>query len=238
MVTVFIWDFEGKDVAWGHASMRVGDTYISWWPTPDGRTPKSSLFPSVYSAPAFARRTLEDDLRDEGGRLPHVIHIEGLDETAIRNWWRETNPQAHDRSGPLNEWTTLSQNCSTIVARAITVGGGAQRIRYFQSMAYVWTPNEVRKYAEAVAACNHLYTAISPQEVPQVRAAASPVRQRQVGRWTSERVPSRPDEAVEVLAALVELSREAAREGGTHSSCEKTDLAAHTQNRRGRLPER
>jgi hypothetical protein len=49
MVTVYIWPFRGKNIAWGHASMQVDRTYISWWPEEQNRN-KSKIHRKIYVA--------------------------------------------------------------------------------------------------------------------------------------------------------------------------------------------
>jgi hypothetical protein len=153
MVTVYVWNFRGKTVAWGHASMQCGDKYISWWPEPYNRVPRTKVAPQIYDAHPFVLRRFEDDVRDEGMRPDWTIRIDGLDEENIKGWWKSFNPQAHDMYGPPSApWSTITSNCSKIVAMALDEGGGAQYAPYFMSRNVIWTPNDVRVYAQAVQA--------------------------------------------------------------------------------------
>ena len=153
MVTVYVWNYRGKDVAWGHASMQCGDRYISWWPEPYNRVPRTKVAPQIYDAHPFVLRRFEDDVRDEGMRPDWTIRIEGLDEEAIRGWWKSFNPQAHDMYGPPSApWSTITSNCSKIVAIALDEGGGRQHAPFLSSRNTIWTPNDVRVYAQAVQA--------------------------------------------------------------------------------------
>jgi hypothetical protein len=152
MVTVYVWNFRGKTVAWGHASMQCGDKYISWWPEPYNRVPQTKLAPQIYDAHPFVLRKFEDDVRDEGMRPDWTIRINGLDEEAIKGWWQGFNPQAHDMYGPPSApWNTVSTNCAKIVATALDQGGGRQYAPYLASRNMIWTPNDVRVYAQAIA---------------------------------------------------------------------------------------
>lgn len=152
MITVFIWDFVGKDVAWGHASMQCGDRYISWWPEPGGRVPKLQKAPQVYDVHPFVDRTYNDDVRDEERAPDWTIDVPRLDEQKIKEWWAAFNPQAHGAYGPPSRpWSTLTWNCSTVVAEAITAGGGADFVSWYTSRGVVWTPKTVREYALAVS---------------------------------------------------------------------------------------
>lgn len=151
LATVFVWNYLGKDVAYGHASIELDDeTYISWWPSGVGRE-RMKLLPKVYTAPAIQPRTLKDDVAGEKGHQPDwQVTVAGLDHNAIRSWW-STFKSSH-------KWSTLSQNCSTTVADAI-FAGGANRIltsrEYdnFQGVA-VWVPNDVLLLATTINAHN------------------------------------------------------------------------------------
>jgi hypothetical protein len=153
MVTVYVWNYRGKNVAWGHASMQCGDKYISWWPEPAPRVPRTKIAPQIYDAHPFVLRRFEDDVRDEGMRPDWTIRIQGLDEEAIKGWWKSFNPQAHDMYGPPSApWSTITSNCSKIVAMALDEGGGQKYAPFHKSRNMIWTPNDVREYAQAVQA--------------------------------------------------------------------------------------
>lgn len=152
MVTVYVWDFAGKNTAWGHASMRCGNKYISWWPEADRSAKLTDSIPQVYEAHPYVLRSFSDDVSDEGRGPDWEIDINSLDEFKIKSWWAAFNPQAHSFYGPPSSpWSTLEANCSTVVARALTVGGGAAVVPWHVSQSIVWTPNSVRKYARAIA---------------------------------------------------------------------------------------
>lgn len=141
LLDVFIWYFKGSKQAWGHASLSLDNgEHISWWPSPDDRQYLlgTDKIP-IYTAPANEQQELSDDIApDYEGQLPdEIIHIEGLDENAIAEWWANFQ---HDR-----RWKTLSRNCSTTVALALRAGG-AKPMHHV-----IWTPANVAKYAESVA---------------------------------------------------------------------------------------
>jgi hypothetical protein len=173
MVTVYVWNFRGKNVAWGHASMQCRDKYISWWPEPAPRVPRTKITPQIYDAHPFVLRTFEDDVRDEGMRPDWTIRIEGLDEEAIRGWWKSFNPQAHDMYGPPSApWSTITSNCSKIVAMALDEGGGRKYAAYLKSWNMIWTPNDVREYALAVqSGVNAARRATAPDRRPTLGGA-------------------------------------------------------------------
>jgi hypothetical protein len=158
MVTVYIWNFRGANVAWGHASMHVtggdppGAIYISWWPQNTGRQSKIPRAPgilqNVYSVPAIVGRTYAADVTDEGQAPDHTIDLPGLDESAIKAWWRTMSTDLNAR------WTTLGQNCSTTVANALAKGGGDDLTEgvggWWKQWNVVWKPDDVLDYARAI----------------------------------------------------------------------------------------
>jgi len=151
MVTVYIWTFRGKDVAWGHASLLVNGTYMSWWPEGNGRI-ASKIHGQVYSVSPIRNRTLDDDVYDEGQDPDHTIVIHGLDERKIKDWWQSFGLTREGvlYEGPLLPWSTLKQNCSTVVARALSIGGGDQYASWLKSWNVVWTPSDVLRYATSI----------------------------------------------------------------------------------------
>jgi hypothetical protein len=68
-----------------------------------------------------------------------------LDESAIKSWW---NKLINDGQ---TEWCTLGPNCSTITAFALDAAGAQDLgVDYFSRWNIVWTPNDVRKFAEGI----------------------------------------------------------------------------------------
>src|SRR6266850_5432451 len=148
MVYVYIWNFRGKREAWGHASARVGTNYISWWPMGSNRVP--SKIHQIYEAHARPPR-FADDVRDEGAQPNFTISIAGLDEGRITNWWYRIYPWAGKRQGPpAMPWSTLNWNCSKLVAFALKEGGADKFAAWDKSWNLVWTPNDVREYAQSI----------------------------------------------------------------------------------------
>jgi hypothetical protein len=151
MLTVYIWNFRGKNDAWGHASMQVDQTYISWWPEQPGQVP-SKIHPNVYASHPFRNRTFQDDIRDEGQMPDHSIRIDGLDEDAIKDWWQSFGLTRDGVlfQGPLQSWDTLKRNCSTVVAVGLKKGGGDRYASWFKSWNLVWKPSDVLTYALSI----------------------------------------------------------------------------------------
>jgi len=132
-LTVYIWPRDDGHV--GHASLELENkTYISWWP--EG---KGALF--VPYSPDL-KRTLERDVHEEGNRFPERIYIPGLNEDRIARWWSDFKKN--------NSYELAHKNCSTIVAKALKVGGADSS--YFidkgsRDNTLVWTPDRAKNYA-------------------------------------------------------------------------------------------
>lgn len=151
MVTVHIWSFRGKNEAWGHAAMQVGQTYMSWWPEQPGQVP-SKVHRNIYASHPFRNRTYADDVRDEGQPPDHTIRIDGLDENAIKDWWQSFGLTRDGVlfQGPLQSWQTLKRNCSNVVATGLKKGGGDKYSTWAKSWNLVWTPQDVLRYALSI----------------------------------------------------------------------------------------
>lgn len=164
MITVYVWNQAGggsSGVFWGvdgasvgHAAMQIdggspsGQVYVSWWPRRD-------TFGDVLAGtPAHERRTLADEIRDEGGVNPdRTIRIpgrgegtagNGLDETAMKTWWADwqRDPQ----------YRLMDRNCCTTVVRGLLAGHAtvyASRTLYINPDAIVWSPSDVVAIADA-----------------------------------------------------------------------------------------
>jgi len=151
MLTVYIWSFRGKMEAWGHASMQVDQTYISWWPEKPGQVP-SGIHRDVYASHPIRNRSYSADVSAEGQSPDHFIRIEGLDEKAIKDWWQSFGLSRDGMlyQGPLQSWDTLQRNCSNVVATGLRVGGGDKFASWSKSWNLVWTPANVLRYAQSI----------------------------------------------------------------------------------------
>lgn len=157
MVKVYVWDFRGSTKGWGHASMEVGNTYISWWPRPEGQTKtgRLRLLPQIFAAHPYRDQDLGDDEGFEQRSPDHTVCLKKLDEQAIRNWWQSFGLRRDGimYEGPLQAWRTLEMNCSTVVATGLTIGGG-RASGYTKSLQSIWRPNDVLAYALAIRAAD------------------------------------------------------------------------------------
>lgn len=152
MTTVYVWLFRGKAEAWGHASMAVNNTYMSWWPEKPGQVP-SRIHRNIYSSYPIRFRTLNDDIRDEGQQPDVRIELEGLDEDAALDWWQSfgLSREGVRYHGPPLPWSTLNLNCSTVVATGLKKAGGDKYASGMAKINAVWTPNAVLKFARSIA---------------------------------------------------------------------------------------
>jgi RHS repeat-associated protein len=112
LLDVYIWKYRGSTDAWGHASMTLADgTHISWWPSNPRDYKWGTDDIPIYEAPAFPDQTLAKDIEYEGQGPDAIIHIDGMNEDAIKAWW-ENFRHNHD-----NKWKTFGRNCSTLFMR-------------------------------------------------------------------------------------------------------------------------
>lgn len=148
MITVYIWDMDlgAKPKCVGHASMLVsGHTYVSWWP--DERASLGNYHP-------IRNRGYAGDVAGEGRGPEHTVILDGLDEPAILDWWKHFGLVSDGEliQGPLLPYNVLTQNCSTVVARGLKVGGGDKYASWYAATNLVWRPATVLQYALAIRA--------------------------------------------------------------------------------------
>jgi len=139
LLDVYVWNYRGSTDAWGHSSITLADgTHLSWWPSNEGRdfTFGTDKIP-IYEAPAFPDQTLEKDIEYEGQGPDKVIHIDGLNEAAIKAWWESFH------GNPNNTRKTFGRNCSTVVYDALRAGGGPYTFH-----PIIWTSSDANNYAE------------------------------------------------------------------------------------------
>ena len=156
VVKVHVWDYRGTTKGWGHASMEVGSTYISWWPRLDGRTKTGPrLLPQIYAAHPYRDQDFGDDEHYEERGPDQTVCLNSLDEKAIKDWWQSFGLRRDGVvfEGPLQAWRTLKMNCSTVVATGLTIGGG-RASGYTKSLQSIWRPNDVLAHALAIRAAS------------------------------------------------------------------------------------
>ncbi len=126
----------------GHASVTMGLDYISWWPEE-----------GAFNVGPHRKRSLMMDIAAEADRQPTNGIIHGLDEEKIRSWWAVFGLQSggQELQGPLPPYHLLAQNCSTVAAVALRVGGGDKYSdSWWVRNNVVWTPMDVLRYAQAI----------------------------------------------------------------------------------------
>jgi RHS repeat-associated protein len=139
LLEVYIWRYTGTKENWGHAAIRLENgTYISWWPGPDNFSGGSKIFESDAFEPSYAR-----DVQLEQAPPDVVIRLTNLDEAAIQRWWDDFQKKT-------KKWKTVRQNCSTTAAQALKAGGANKRVQGFFEPNLIWTPEDVRQFAEAI----------------------------------------------------------------------------------------
>jgi RHS repeat-associated protein len=143
LLTVYYWNHTNSH--WGHVAMRLEDgTDISWWPSGEDRH-GILLEKDIYSAPAVVDQTIEEASGPgfEDKKADLEISINGLDEKAIKAWWNEFKGN--------HLWKSLSQNCSTTVSDGLKAGGAKVKLSdIFKQWNLIWTPNDIKKYAQAI----------------------------------------------------------------------------------------
>ena len=106
----------------------------------------------IYSVYPIRNRQLADDVSAERQQPDHRLVIAGLDEKAIKDWWQSFGLTRDGvlYQGPMRPWDTLGQNCSTVAARGLSIGGGDKYVAWQKSWNVVWTPNDVLDYAISI----------------------------------------------------------------------------------------
>jgi hypothetical protein len=143
---VLIWPYLGLNEAIGHAALILSDNmYISWWPSQVNRE-ELMFFGGDYIADAYNNRTYSDDYADEQNAPPYlVIRVYGLDEGAIKTWWKGFNV-------PGAKYHLLDENCSTVVYKALSKGNVIPDwVKPRVEAIPVWTPEWVGRLAIAIA---------------------------------------------------------------------------------------
>jgi RHS repeat-associated protein len=143
LADLYYW--RGYNGDWGHASIQLNDgTYISWWPVPGGHDLlMSSLTDHYWESDAIADESFTDDVNNEGHYPNEKIHLDGLDEDAIRKWW-----DAYKKSHRFN---SAFQNCSTTVFDALSAGGSQDVLPgYPYPTTGIWSPENIRDYGQAL----------------------------------------------------------------------------------------
>lgn len=146
MITVNVWLSKRVDSQKnvGHASMDVSGTYISWWP--DEAAGLTGQFNPIRN------KSYASDIRDEGGQPDARIQLTGLDEAAILQWWSSFGLVRGGEllQGPLPAYSLTQQNCSTVVAKGLKIGGADQYATRYAAFSIVWRPATILEFARSI----------------------------------------------------------------------------------------
>ncbi len=148
---VHVWLPDERNV--GHASLTVGEDYISFWPV--GEAGKKDL-KIKRSQPGMLVPGLHEDIINEGHRKPVTVELRGLNEEAVLEYVAELRANTP-------RYQLARNNCSHVVAAALEAGaGGPASFRphaghYGGKLgqilgAGIWTPDQVLKFAQELAA--------------------------------------------------------------------------------------
>jgi hypothetical protein len=111
--TFYVWYPEGGNV--GHASIKIGSTYMSWWPKMD------SLMESIVGlavGTAFITPTYQNDVTWEGKEPDYVGDHFGWDDIkAIQFWNTQCVPSYAHR------YNFVTCNCASMVVKILRASG-------------------------------------------------------------------------------------------------------------------
>lgn len=148
MAKVHVWLPDSGHI--GHTAITVGNVYISFWP--DGQAGKKDIKVKT-SQPGLFIQNLQEDVINEGNRLPTTIDLPNLDEDKILDY-------IADIQGKIPRYQIARNNCSHIVAMALIQG--AQKKPSFVPHAGrynrlgkilgrgIWTPDQVLRFANEI----------------------------------------------------------------------------------------
>ncbi|MGI9067367.1 MAG: hypothetical protein ACR2HX_13330 [Pyrinomonadaceae bacterium] len=147
MITVYVWLPKriGNQKNVGHSAMLLGGlTYISWWPD------EAAGFGRDYHP--IRNKSYHSDVKDERCKPDWYVQLNGLDEKAILDWWANFGLTMGNiqLQGPLPPYNLATQNCSTVVANGLRVGGGNKYASWYSSWSLIWRPQAVLEYSLAI----------------------------------------------------------------------------------------
>jgi RHS repeat-associated protein len=140
LADLYYWKGVGGD--WGHVGLMLDDgtTYVSWYPVGfDHQHPLGDFGPleHYWNASAKIGDTPELDAAEERNRAPTIVHIDGLNESAIKDWW--------DQFKRSHRYDSVSQNCSTTVFDALRAGGIENTMGSYGTPP-IWSPHAILDY--------------------------------------------------------------------------------------------
>jgi hypothetical protein len=161
-VTLYVWKIKPDDV--GHASLQLGTTYVSYWPS-DAAGKKDVKIGQTHES--VFPRSYEVDKRLERKHCDARRVLRGLDTQRMKDAW------AAFRRDP-TRYNMVDHNCSTVIAVFLELGSGVKpsfvpgvaiddhtsnlaqriflRIRFLSSTIKMWTPDALLRYADEIQA--------------------------------------------------------------------------------------
>ncbi len=146
MIKVHVWLPDANHI--GHTALTVKSEYISFWP--DGSAGKKDL-KIKRSQAGMLVQNLEEDIRNEGSRLPITITLSELNVEAVLDYIADIQ-----RSTP--RYQIARNNCSHIVANALIAGAESKPSFTPHAGQYgrlgrvlgigIWTPDQILKFAK------------------------------------------------------------------------------------------
>lgn len=136
MITVYAWNANVLKGSFGHISLALGSTYISYWPQEK----------KIQAAPDY-NRSFEDDMQAYNNSLDFNESIRGLDEQALLNWWRLFSPgwEGSYLVGRPTDYNLFTSSCAVVVLEALCQGGSEKYVPFYSPKVAV-TPWDVKRY--------------------------------------------------------------------------------------------
>ena len=148
MAKVHVWLPDSDHV--GHTAITVKNVYVSFWP--DGRAGKKDLKIKRSQLGLFIQN-LQEDIINEGDRLPITIDLPNLDEEKILDF-------IASMQGNIPRYQIARNNCSHIVAMALMQGANRKLSFTPHAGKYsklgrilgkgIWTPDQVLRFASEI----------------------------------------------------------------------------------------
>ena len=148
MAKVHVWLPDSGHV--GHTAITVKNVYVSFWP--DGGAGKKDL-KIKRSQPGLFIQNLQEDIINEGDRLPITVDLPNMDEEKILDF-------IASMQGNIPRYQIARNNCSHIVATALMQGANRKPSFTPHAGKYsklgrilgrgIWTPDQVLRFASEI----------------------------------------------------------------------------------------
>ena len=84
--TFYVWYPDVEKGAFGHASVKVGSTYMSWWPASESRM-RSLLAMFNIKGTTVRLPAYNDDVKSEGKEPEYIGDLYGWDDQKAIDYW-------------------------------------------------------------------------------------------------------------------------------------------------------